>query len=119
MRPVDLSQYIEAWRERQHREIEARAHLSSELRGCLPALARLLRDRFHVRQVSVVGSVARGDVHPGSDIDLLVEGLDDADLFDAQSEAERLAGRPVDLIRMEDLSPRTRACFMRESERIS
>jgi predicted nucleotidyltransferase len=36
--------------------------------------------RYHVRELSVFGSAARGDMRPNSDIDLLVEFLPDAEV---------------------------------------
>jgi len=29
--------------------------------------------RYHVREMAVFGSAAKGDMHPGADIDILVE----------------------------------------------
>lgn len=60
--------------------------------------------RFHVRRLSLFGSVATGHADAkSSDVDLLVEFLDgtterfDA-YFDLKEELERLLGRPVDLV---------------------
>lgn len=52
-------------------------------------------------RVHVFGSVARGDDGPDSDIDLLVEFTDEADLFDVvrlETTLGDLLGRPVDVV---------------------
>lgn len=68
-------------------------------------LALLLKSKYGVRRVLLVGSLARGDARPGSDIDLAVEGLGQADLFRAGAELEREArGFEVDLVPLEDAS---------------
>ena len=51
--------------------------------------------------VRVFGSVARGEDHESSDIDLLVDLAPGADLFDLsslESELEQLLGHPVDVV---------------------
>ena len=70
----------------------------------LPAvpLAEICR-RYHVKELSVFGSAARGELRPESDIDLLVDFLPDAriglfELWDLGEELERLLGRRVDLV---------------------
>jgi len=48
-------------------------------RGELYRLARqvaeVLKDDYHVKRVFLIGSVAKGRIHDGSDIDIVVEGL--------------------------------------------
>lgn len=66
-----------------------------------PQLNRLRRT-YHVRSLRVYGSVARGEAGPGSDVDLLVEYDEAADLLTQialRRELVRLFGRPVDLCR--------------------
>ncbi len=51
----------------------------------METLARLepeIRARFHVRKMGLFGSYARKEQRPESDIDLLVDFSEDADLFD-------------------------------------
>lgn len=58
--------------------------------------------------VEVFGSVARGDDHEGSDIDLLVDLAPSAGLFDLirmQNAAEALLGRAVDIVPRASLKP--------------
>lgn len=58
--------------------------------------------RYGVAELSVFGSVARGDAGPESDIDLLFDLEPDARLgfalFDLEAELEEIFGRPVDLL---------------------
>lgn len=41
-----------------------------------------LERKFHVERIGIFGSYARGDQHPESDIDFLVDFSEGADLFD-------------------------------------
>jgi predicted nucleotidyltransferase len=59
--------------------------------------ARRILERYHLRDLILYGSFARGET--ARDIDILVE--DDADmesLLELKQELEELAGLPVDLI---------------------
>lgn len=61
------------------------------------------------------GSVARGEEKPTSDIDLLVDFTEDADLFDVvalQRVLTELLGRPVDVV-----SSSSRGRAVRHAER--
>jgi predicted nucleotidyltransferase len=64
-------------------------------------LAEICR-RYGLEELAVFGSAARGDVQPGSDIDLLYLPRPDAHLgWGIEELAEELAalfGRPVDLV---------------------
>ena len=66
----------------------------------LKAQAPGLRRKYGVKSLAVFGSIARGDDHEGSDVDVLVtfEGSATFDnFFDLKFELEDLLGRPVDL----------------------
>ena len=70
-------------------------------RGALIAAAQ--RHRAH--NLRVFGSVARGTAKPASDVDLLVDTLPGATLFDLgalQVELEELLGTRVDLLTLGD-----------------
>lgn len=56
-------------------------------------------------EVFVFGSVAKGGLRPGSDIDLAVRGLPPSVYFSAISKAAELLGRPVDLVDLDDPTP--------------
>jgi hypothetical protein len=83
------------------------------------ALAELCR-RHRVRELSVFGSAARGEMRPDSDIDLLVEFLPDAevDLIDHAGlmlDLAHLLGRRVDLVSKNGLKPLIRASVLEEA----
>jgi uncharacterized protein len=68
--------------------------------------------------VRVVGSVARGEDEPSSDIDLLVDLAPDADLLDIAGlkvELERLLGHPVDVMPARMLKPRVASSALAEA----
>ena len=67
----------------------------------LKATAADLKARYAVRSLSVFGSIARGDDHPTSDVDVLVtfEGRATFDNFmGLKLDLEELFGRRVDLL---------------------
>lgn len=68
-----------------------------------PAQLADFAGRWHVRELAMFGSMARGDARPGSDVDLMIEFLpndqwDLLDLVDMQADLETIFGRPVDLV---------------------
>jgi predicted nucleotidyltransferase len=74
--------------------------------------------RFPVANPRVFGSVVRGLDREGSDLDLLVDALPGATLFDLgglQIELESLLGISVDLLTPLDLPPRVRARVLAEA----
>jgi predicted nucleotidyltransferase len=67
----------------------------------------------------VFGSVSRGEDREGGDLDLLVDALPNATLFDLgalQEELQAMLGVPVDLLTPGDLPPRIRARVLREAK---
>ncbi len=92
--------------------------------GCVQVdegrLAELCR-RYWVRELSVFGSAARGEMRPDSDIDLLVEVLPDAEVGLAEHaglmlELEKLLGRKVDLVSKNGLKPRIRPYVLADAQ---
>jgi predicted nucleotidyltransferase len=72
-----------------------------EIRALGPRLAQLC-EKYGIAELSVFGSVARGEDRPDSDIDLLYVRVPGNDLgmsyFSLQEDLEELFGRPVDLV---------------------
>jgi uncharacterized protein len=72
-----------------------------EIRALGLRLAELCR-KYGIAELSVFGSIARGDERPDSDVDLLYVRLPGNDLgmsyFALQEDLEKLFGRPVDLV---------------------
>lgn len=82
-------------------------------------LADLCR-RYQVRELSLFGSTARGEMRPDSDIDLLVEFLPKAEIGLVEHaglmlDLERLLGRKVDLVSKSALKPRIRAYVLADA----
>ncbi|WP_321816937.1 MULTISPECIES: nucleotidyltransferase family protein [unclassified Paraburkholderia] len=75
--------------------------------------------RFRAANPRVFGSALHGTDKDGSDLDLLVDALPGATLFDLgglQDELETLLGVHVDLLTPEDLPPGFRARVLAEAE---
>jgi predicted nucleotidyltransferase len=82
---------------------------------------RELAGRFRTANIRVFGSVLHGDDSDGSDLDLLVDPLPGATLFDLggfQEELEALLGVPVDLLTPGDLPEKFRARVLAEARPI-
>lgn len=75
--------------------------------------------KYHVRELSVFGSAARGEMRADSDIDLLVVFDPEArigwEFFDLEIELSRLFGRRVDLGEKSSLKPRVRPSALRDA----
>ena len=76
---------------------------------------------YHVRELSLFGSVAQGHEGPDSDIDVLVEFKPEARvgfllLGKMSRELSAMSGRNVDLVPKAGLKPRIRAKVLEEAE---
>ncbi|MEK6813805.1 MAG: nucleotidyltransferase family protein [Nitrospirota bacterium] len=72
-----------------------------EILSILSGLKPELRARFNVTSIGVFGSFVRGEQRGGSDIDILVDFSDEADLFDLVGLGillEEKLGRRVDVV---------------------
>jgi hypothetical protein len=77
--------------------------------------------RFHTTNPRVFGSVLHGDDLDGSDLDLLVDALPGATLFDLgglQVELEELLGVTVDLLTPGDLPQKFREQVLAEARSV-
>ena len=77
--------------------------------------------RFRAANPRVFGSVLHGTDREGSDLDLVVDALRGATLFDLgglQDELESLLGLHVDLLTPGDLPPKFRAKVLAEAQPI-
>jgi predicted nucleotidyltransferase len=72
-----------------------------EVLKALEALKGALREKYKVREIGIFGSVIRGEQKESSDIDVLVDFEEGADLFDLMGLAafleEKLGGK-VDVV---------------------
>jgi predicted nucleotidyltransferase len=75
--------------------------------------------RFGVSELSVFGSVARGDAHPDSDVDLLFTLAPGARLgfalFDLERELTELFGRNIDLLSKDSIHRLLRDAVLAEA----
>ena len=88
----------------------------------LHAEAPALRRKYAVKTLAVFGSMARGDDHEGSDVDILVtfEGRTTFDnYFDLKFHLEDAIGRRVDLVTLKALRPEMRPRIEREALHVS
>jgi len=84
-------------------------------------VVRETASRFRTANLRVFGSVLHGNDQDGSDLDLLVDALPGATLFDLgglQIELEELLGVPVDLLTPGDLPLKFRAQVLAEARLI-
>ena len=82
------------------------------------AAVREAESRFRAAKPRIFGSVLHGTDEDGSDLDLLVDALPGATLFDLgglQVELEELLGVSVDLLTPGDLPPRFRDQVLAEA----
>ena len=73
--------------------------------------------RYGIRLVGVVGSVARGEEHVDSDVDVIIDITGTPSLFnlsDVKFELTQVLGREVDLVDREAMRPRARAYIERD-----
>jgi hypothetical protein len=92
--------------------------LASGIEVSLESVAAIC-SRYRIRELAVFGSAARGDMRPGSDVDILVEfepgthpGLG---FFQLEEELSELFGRHVDLSGKSLLKPLVRPSVLREA----
>ena len=75
--------------------------------------------RWKIQQLAVFGSAVRGDLKPGSDIDLMVTFTPEADwsMFDhyrMENELMELLGRDVDLVNIRALEENPNPIYRKE-----
>ena len=79
-----------------------------EIKKLLDNHKQELKDRYHIKNIGLFGSIVRGDATAKSDVDILVEfekpiGLDFVMLAD---ELEEIIGVKVDLVTPNAIKPR-------------
>jgi predicted nucleotidyltransferase len=85
-----LDSYRQGWAQRQAEADEAAAHWRADAWGRAHSVATELASQFGVTRVVVFGSLARGRAGPGSDVDLLVDGLPPDRYWEAAGVADRI-----------------------------
>ena len=77
----------------------------------------LLRDKYHIKNLGIFGSVVRGDHKAGSDIDILVEFNYPIGFFDfirLENFLSQTLNRKVDLISKKALKPAIKKDILKE-----
>jgi uncharacterized protein len=90
---------------------------AGDILGVLRTVKPELAARFKARELGLFGSVARAEDVSRSDIDLLVDFAEGADLLDLVGLAlylEELLGRKVDVVPRNALRPEFRDTVLRE-----
>lgn len=99
---MEMRQYLDGWRERELEEQESVEAATRRALDAVPLVVELLRKQG-ARRVWLIGSLPRGTFEPGSDVDFMVEGLDDGQAWRATAEARERTGLEVDVLRAEVL----------------
>jgi predicted nucleotidyltransferase len=91
-----------------------------ELRQLAFKIAKILKQKYKVKRVFLIGSLVKGYVHEKSDIDLVVESLAPEMYIKALTEAYELLpqGVELNLIPFEDAFDSLKEKTLREGERI-
>ena len=69
--------------------------------GKISSEKTFLEDKFFVKEIGIFGSVVRGEQHPDSDIDILVDFKNPIGIFDfirLEDHLSKLLGSKVDLV---------------------
>lgn len=113
---MDVEGFRQAWIARSHAQAEAATRAAAVLRAKLPELVRILVEDFGATGVVLIGSLARNELTPRSDIDLVAAGVPPARLFKAGAALDRASGIHVDLVPWESATADMRAAVAAEGE---
>lgn len=102
---ADIADYATAWRQRAAMERAADAHWRREIQSLLPDLVAWLVQEHGVTGVTLFGSFARDEATPGSDLDLLVDGVPTERLLAITASAQRWLDMHVRALIAPDLAP--------------
>lgn len=91
-----------------------------ELRRLFLKIAKMLKKKYKVKRLFLIGSLAKGYIHNRSDIDIVVEGLEPELYMDALVDANDILERKVELnlIPFEDALESLREKVLREGKLI-
>jgi uncharacterized protein len=94
------------------------AHKREALRLLTDKCSKLLKEKYHVKKIFLIGSVAKGTIHKKSDIDLVVGGLPPELYIKALTELWDLmpAGVEINLIPFEDAFESLKEKTLKEGE---
>lgn len=116
--PPQISPLLAHVQRSVERERAAASARICQLRATLPALLGRIGDERDVAKVWLIGSLAWGDGHVGSDIDLVLDGLAPAKVDRLAFDLAGIAKAHVDVLRLEDLDPAFRTRVLRDGVRL-
>ncbi len=79
-----------------------------DIKEKLKSSEKILKEKFFVKKIGVFGSYSRGEQRRGSDIDILVEFIEEPSLFkfiNLESYLKEILGVKVDLVMKNALKP--------------
>jgi predicted nucleotidyltransferase len=104
--------------ERTRRAMAEEGERAERLRAAGRHIAQMLRDDYGARRVWLFGSLAGGQFHAQSDLDLLVEGLA-VDRLSEALEAALAVAPELDLVRWEDAPEPLRRLALEYGEQLA
>ena len=104
--PAEMARYMATARQRQQAEQQQKEHRQRQGWDVAKQAAALLKDHFQGQQVWLFGSMLMlHRIHPHSDIDLAVKGLEPAQYLNAMVALLELSEFSVDLVQIEYAQP--------------
>ena len=95
--------YLTAWRDRFARRASVSRKLAARARKDLTGATEILK-KYGAKRIFVFGSLCRTDrFHPGSDIDIAVEGIPPEQFIRAAADLMMAVDFPIDLKPLEEL----------------
>ena len=87
-----------------------------QIQNIIRAHRDILMRRFHVKDIGVFGSCARGEESEESDVDILVEFAEPVgwEFIDLKEYLEEIMERPVDLVTKKALKPQLKDKILKE-----
>jgi predicted nucleotidyltransferase len=102
---ADISDYAAHLQALAAADLDAARRRAETLRSEAREAARAIIETCKARRVWLYGSLAWGEPHTRSDVDLLVEGAPASAWLDLVAIAERNVHAPVSVLRIEDAPP--------------
>jgi predicted nucleotidyltransferase len=99
----NIKTYTDYWKQRQCEQNFYNQKIAKEARKNLDKIVELLVNKFQAKKIILFGSLAKGNFHRDSDIDLAVEGINPTDYFTALAAVNSLSDHAIDLKPLEAL----------------
>ena len=110
--------YLTAWRNHFAKQDAESLALAARAREDLPKAVEILK-KYGAKRIVIFGSLCRtGQFHPGSDIDLAVEGIPSRYFIRAAADLMMSMDWPIDLKPLEELGDLFRDMIIKKGELI-